>query len=204
MPLRFLPEPTLLGALDEARTARLLEERTRLLARRMPAEAASVGDASAPVLVLALGRETFGLDLALVAEVVPAEPTSLIPGAPPAILGLRARAGRLHSVLDLAALLGLPPYGAAGQQHDVLLRQSGSTGPGGRRFALRVDRALSAQRPVPVAADRAPARAGGPVAFHALLPNDAAESTLIAVLDLGRLLQPYLRPSASNDLPSGA
>ncbi|MBB5694617.1 chemotaxis protein CheW [Muricoccus pecuniae] len=207
--------PESLGTLGEARAARLMEERARRLAAR---GAAAPAVTAAPVLLVALGGETFGLPLDGVAEVLPAEPPCPLPGSPPAVLGLRARAGRVHTLLDLAALLGLP-LGAAGA-HDVLLRPLPGF-PAGRRLALRVGRALSAASPLPLPPERAPTRPDGAVAFHAALaaptlspasgavalaasglaapaaPSapDAAEGARVAVLDLARLLRPLATPS---------
>ncbi|HEY8610128.1 MAG TPA: hypothetical protein VIL69_02415, partial [Roseomonas sp.] len=108
--------------------------------------------------------------------------------------GLRARAGRLHAVLDLATLLGVTPDPVGGG-HDVLLRPLPGSPPG-RRLALRVGRALSAISPLPLPPERAPASPGGAVAFHAMLGDSAPEEeTLLAVLDLDRLLRPYAAPS---------
>ncbi|WP_338661402.1 chemotaxis protein CheW [Pararoseomonas sp. SCSIO 73927] len=188
MALRFLPDPGILGAIGEARAARLLEERAEALARRGAPEPPR----GAPVLHLLVGAESFGVPLDRVAEVLPAEPPCPLPGAPPALLGLRARAGRLHAVLDLAALTGAAPSGMAedapeGGGHDVLLRP----GSGGRRLALRVGRALSAVEPLALPAERAPASPGDAVAFHAVLPET---DTVLAVLDLDRLLRPYAAP----------
>ncbi|MCR0983001.1 chemotaxis protein CheW [Roseomonas populi] len=193
MALRFLPNPGILGTVGEARAARLLDERAEALARRGAPEPPR----GAPVLVVAVGAETFGVPLARVAEVLPAEPPCPLPGAPPALLGLRARAGRLHAVLNLAALTGANAGDAPEGGHDVLLRP----GPGGRRLALRVVRALSAAEPVPLPPERAPAGPGGAVAFHAMLPgpDPHGTATIIAVLDLDRLLRPYAAPSTAPD-----
>ena len=185
MALRFLPDPGILGAVGEERAARLLEERTRQLARRGTAAPAP----AAPVLLLALGEERFGLPLDGAAEVLPSEPPCPLPGSPPAVLGLRARAGRLHAVLDLGTLLGLGGP-AGGGEHDVLLRALPGAPPG-RRLALRVGRVLASAAPIPLPPDRAPPRPPG-IAFHGLLPGDEAA---VAVLDLERLLRPYAAPS---------
>lgn len=183
---RFLPEPGPLGGMDEARAARLLDERTRLLARR---GAALEGPAAAPVLVVALAEELFGLPLDGVAAVLPAEPPCRLPGSPPEVLGLRARAGRIHAVLDLARLLGLPRNGAPGE-HDVLLRPLTA---GGRRLALRVGRALSALAPQPLA-NPSSSDMDSAIAFRATLPGGGEPPPLLGVLDLGRLLLPYAAP----------
>lgn len=198
MALRFLPDPGVLGAIGDDRAARLLDERAETLARRGAPEP----PVAPPVLLLAVGAETFGIPLDRVAEVLPAEPPCPLPGSPPSVLGLRARAGRLHAVLDLAALLGLSGPGGNEPGHDVLLRPLPGAPPG-RRLALRVGRALSAESPVPLPPDRAPASPGGAVAFHAALPRPIpgpipgqdAGDLVLSVLDLDRLLRPYAVPT---------
>ena len=184
---RLLPDPGLLGQMDEAHAARLLDERTRLLARR---GAAPEGPAAAPVLVVAVGEELFGLPLDGVAAVLPAEPPCRLPGSPPEVLGLRARAGRIHAVLDLARLLGLSRGNGAPGEHDVLLRPLPA---GGRRLALRVGRALSAVAPQPLATPSSPDMDSA-IAFRATLPGGGEPAPLLGVLDLGRLLLPYAAP----------
>jgi purine-binding chemotaxis protein CheW len=226
MTQRPLPAPEILGDLGEARVARLLEERAERLARRGAAPQVA---AAAPVLVLAVGAERFGLDLRHVAEVLPVAPPTPLPGSPPAVLGLRARGGRLHTVLDLATLLGIIPdrSEASAGGHDVLLRPgpraAGTTG--NRRFALRVGRALAAQAPLPLPPEHAPPSTSGAVAFHARLQSPASHSpglavaealgalpgaealraspeaeteteTILAVLDLDRLLRPFAASSS--------
>ncbi|MBI0535830.1 chemotaxis protein CheW [Roseomonas sp. KE2513] len=193
MALRFLPDPGVLGQLGEARAARLLEERTRLLARRGEGPSAPP---AAPVLVVALGEELLGLPLARVAAVLPAEAASPLPGSPAEVLGLRARAGRIHAVLDLAWMLGLE--GGAGE-HDVLLRPlpiAGISPTAGRRLALRVGRALSAVAPQPLPPELGPQDAAGVIAFRATIPGTEAEDAhrMVGVLDLDRLLLPYAAP----------
>ncbi|WP_458094110.1 chemotaxis protein CheW [Roseomonas sp. WA12] len=194
MALRFLPDPGILGAIDDDRAARLLDERAEVLARRGAPEP----PVAPPVLVLAVGAETFGIPLDRVAEVLSAEPPCPLPGSPPTVLGLRARAGRLHAVLDLAALLGLPG-GQAEAGHDILLRPLPGAPPG-RRLALRVGRVLSAESPVPLPPDRAPASPGGAVAFHATLSAaEGQEAPILAVLDIDRLLRPLAVPTPLPD-----
>jgi len=190
--LRFLPDPGLLGQLGAERAGRLLDERARLLARRgAPPEA----PAAAPVLVVSVGEELFGLSLARVAAVLTAEPPCPLPGGPAEVLGLRARAGRIHAVLDLARLLGVAGGDAGG--HDVLLR--GPAAGGGRRLALRVGRALSAVVPLPLPPDLAPPGPEGVIAFRAAIPGAAEEPRrALGVLDLDRLLLPYAAPLAAS------
>ena len=213
--------------LDPARAARLLEERAARLARRGAAHPAPSGPGAAPagerrVLACALGEERYGIRKELVAEVIPEGAVTPLPGAPPAVLGLAGRAGRLYAVLDLAAVLGLPPAGGTAPGHLLLLRE------GPRRLALRVDRVLGGVPIEPLegeplegkppeggAPEGGPPGAGaeeGPVAFRARTTSPllsrpplsrpgrpAAEGGMLAVLDLGRLLRPFRHSPASGD-----
>lgn len=199
------PPPSL-----RARAERLMEERTRSLASRARAGA---GQASAgpvlPVLACAVGGEFHALPLGLAVQVVPARPCAPLPGAPAAVLGLLGRAGQVFSVLDLGLALGRPgaaPDSAGGeaagqdrmlQGHVVLLRHAP------RRFALRVDRVLGVAEVAPLAKADQPA-AERMVTGHALLPPAlrprspapgpaaGAPPPLMGLIDLDRLLQPYL------------
>jgi purine-binding chemotaxis protein CheW len=187
--------PRSLPAPDPHRLERILDTRTRQLAARDGAREGSAiasGPAPIPVLACTLGSETYGLPLTAIAQVVPFTPLTPTPGAPPAMLGLLGRNGQVFIVLDLAAALGvtMPASSPASQPagHLLLLRH------GPRRFALRVDRATGAIEALPTEA--APHRA---VTGHALAPSGA----LLGLIDLERLLRPYLAPEATaNSAPS--
>ena len=176
-----------------ARAARLLAARTRRLARR----SAPPAPAGRPLLLCLAGTACFGLPLEAVARVLPVSPWAALPGAPPALLGLLGRDGQLYSLLDLALALGLGQAAAAEGGHLLLLRQAP------RRFALRVDRALGVAAPPAL---EAPGRAAdAPITGHApvppgMLPSDPEQPRLAGLVDLDRLLQPFLASSA----PSGS
>jgi chemotaxis signal transduction protein len=78
------------------------------------------GPAVRLVLVRTGGR-AFALPLAAVREVVPARPAVRLPGAGPAVRGLVNVRGRVTTVLDLAACLGLPPPAPSPDQRIVLV-----------------------------------------------------------------------------------
>jgi chemotaxis signal transduction protein len=78
------------------------------------------GPAARLVLVRAGGR-VLALPLAAVREVVPARPAVRLPGAGPAVRGLVNVRGRVTTVLDLAACLGLPPLPPGPDQRIVLV-----------------------------------------------------------------------------------
>ncbi|UPG73413.1 chemotaxis protein CheW [Roseomonas gilardii subsp. gilardii] len=199
------------GGLSEARAARLLEERAaRLAARHSRVAGAAVAPAALPpILACALGRECYGLPLERLLAVQPATALVGLPVMSPPLLGFFARAGQPYAVLDLAAMLGLPPAlppapppagrgvdGPAG--HLLLLR--GEPGRGALRVALRVDRALGVVTPQPLAApsggrdDRAAAIAGrGLVPAGPLGPREM----VLGLLDPERLLQPFLSATSA-------
>jgi purine-binding chemotaxis protein CheW len=185
---------TIAGDRMAERLARLLDERTALLARR------GGGAARAPdavVLACQAGEEAYGLPLAAVAEVLPARPVVQVPGVVAPVLGAIGLGGRLASVIGLRVALGLPQAEETAPGHLLRLRH------GARRLVLQVDRALAV---VPVFAVAGPA--GAPeatrrgVSGYAVAPAGTlgAQETLIGLLDLDALLAPVLRPS----LPSGA
>ncbi|MBO1074194.1 chemotaxis protein CheW [Roseomonas marmotae] len=185
MPLRILP-PHETGP---DRATRILDARTRQLASRGARRAS--GPVSAPLLLCALGVETYGLPLSGVAQVVPFAPCTPAPGQPAAMLGFHGRAGQIFLVLDLALALGMaaPPPGG----HLLLLRQ------GGRRFALRVDRALATAGALPVVEAESGHRAApGPVTSHVMAPAGLAgpAPVLTGVIDPERLLRPFLASPA--------
>lgn len=86
------------------------------------------------VLTLMAQGQSWALPVAAVMRVEPLGPCLMLPGQPPAVLGLALLAGRRCLVADLAALkLSLPPRAAARPGHAVLLRD--------HPLALAVDRA---------------------------------------------------------------
>lgn len=110
---------------------------TRLLARRGEQLKGIQVAASTPgraVLIWSIGAERFALPLAEVEMVLPEGRTTPVPGAPPALIGLTTRRGRLINVVDPARALGQSGARAEGGHMLVL----GGTTP---RLALRVDRA---------------------------------------------------------------
>jgi hypothetical protein len=84
---------------------RILEARTARLAARRGAEPAA--EPRERVLACALGPEVYGIMLHEVAEVLSARPCMPVVGAQPPVLGAIGLAGRIVSVVDLAAALGL-------------------------------------------------------------------------------------------------
>jgi purine-binding chemotaxis protein CheW len=60
-------------------------------------------------MVVVAGGERRGIDLDAVREVAPARACTPLPGAPACVLGLANLGGRVVTVVDLAAALGLDP-----------------------------------------------------------------------------------------------
>jgi purine-binding chemotaxis protein CheW len=196
MPLRILPNPP--AGYDRA--ARILDARTRQLAARGARQ--ETGPVSPPLLLCNLGPEAYGLPLASVAQVVPFVPCTPAPGQPAAMLGFHGRAGQIFIVLDLGLALGMGAAREGG--HLLLLRHAP------RRFALRVDRALSAAEALPLVEAEA---AAGPalqemaesrhsaISGHAMAPAGLAGLTpaLVGIIDPDRLLRPFLAGARNTD-----
>jgi purine-binding chemotaxis protein CheW len=181
-------------ALGAHRIRHILDARTAALARRGAAAARRAPDGL--VLACAVGGETYGLALDAVAEVVSARPVVMVPGAVPPVLGAIGLAGRIWTVLDLRAALGLaaPAGQEIGAGHLLRLRHAQ------RRLVLRVDRALCVT-PIFAAPGGEPAAelAKRGVTGYAVAPpaTVAAQETLLGLLDLDALLTPVLMSSSA-------
>jgi len=101
---------------------------------RKPVAVVSSGD-QRQVLVLRLGEERYGIELADLSEVLPALLCTPVPGAPPALAGVINVHGEIRPVMNLKFLFGIPPpAGPRMPTPVVLLRQQG------REMGLQVDR----------------------------------------------------------------
>ncbi|MCJ2057822.1 chemotaxis protein CheW [Methylobacterium sp. J-048] len=167
--------------------------RAASLARRSAAAAGP--ETGIDHLVCACGAERFGIPLAAVAQVLPMRPSTPMPGAVPALLGLIALSGRIVGVVGLARALGrpeAPPEGESGGGHLVVLR-----GGQPQAVALAVDRVLGiAAAPGPSAAgiaeDADPAGLGN-AAASGYAPASARDGRPdFVVVDLPRLLRRVL------------
>lgn len=170
----------------------LKAERAAALARR---QAAAVGAVDGiDHLVCACGTERYGIPLAAVAQVLPMRPSTPMPGAVPALLGLIALSGRIVGVLGLARALGRPepPDAEPGAGHLVVLRAAQA-----QPVALAVDRVLGiAAAPGPSAAgtnaEADPAGLGN-AAASGYAPASARDGRPdFVVVDLPRLLRRVL------------
>lgn len=173
----------------EERLRQILDDRTESLASRRG------GKAEAPagrhrILVCLAGRERFGLPVETVAAVLPYRPCVPSLMAIPALLGHFGRAGHLISVVDLGLALGLKGNGSQESGHFILLRRERP------RVALRVDRAQDVVTAVPAADEESGWRTEAVAGLSRAETETPGEGEVIALLDVDRLLRPFLTPSS--------
>lgn len=173
------------------RANRLLDERTERLARRSRGDAAAA-DETTRVLICAVGSEYYGLPLGAVAEILAFRAPMPVPGGPRGLIGMLGRGGHLVSVIDLAMAVEQAAPGSerdpAGR-HIVLLRQEKP------RVALCVDRALAVDAVVPLTEDGTTDFRMNAVIGYAKTARFADQDNVVALLDLDRLLRPFLSSS---------
>jgi purine-binding chemotaxis protein CheW len=102
----------------------------RLSTRRVPE--GSRQD-SQPVMILGIGNERYGIDLADVAEVLSPVRVTPVPGAAAVFAGVINVHGEIRPVIDLRRLLGIAPVGNGDPVRVVLLRKNG------REMGLQTD-----------------------------------------------------------------
>lgn len=78
------------------------------------------------VLSCAVGSRRFGFDLSLIIKVFPLSQCTPVPGTAKEIIGVTNVDGAIRSVVDVAALVGLPFEGQRIGGHIVLLRHAGT------------------------------------------------------------------------------
>jgi len=173
----------------EERRRQILDDRTEMLAARKAGTAPA--EARSRTLVCHSGRERFGIPVEDVAEILPAQKCVPVPDAPPALVGLFGRGGRLVSVIDLAAALGLEPKAADDEgQHFVLLRREQP------QVALRIERAHAVAETLPLTGEEAAGFRNDAVTGYARLADGTAErNETLSLLDTERLLRPFLSSS---------
>lgn len=190
--LRQITRSTIMSAEERAR--HLLDERTERLARR--SSDADEAAATARVLVCHVGPEYYGLPLAAVAEVLPFRTPMPVPGGPAGLIGVLGRGGHLVSVIDLGAAIGQASASSDAEpenQHVVLLRREQP------RVALRVDRALGVEDVLPLTAEEAREfRMEAVVGYAKSQSGFADQDRVLSLLDVDRLLRPFLTPSPAS------
>lgn len=82
---------------------------------------------------MSVGEHLIGVPIGAVREVVPPRPFTPLPGTTEWVCGLVNLRGRLVTVIDLAARLGLPPA-AARAEHSIVIVQHGH-----RQVGMAVD-----------------------------------------------------------------
>ncbi|MCB8819638.1 chemotaxis protein CheW [Microvirga rosea] len=180
------------GALSaEERARRILDERTQALAARSGSGPSPSADVER-VLICTIGREHYGIPIDAVAEVLPFQECLPLPEGPPALVGLFGRSGQLVSVVDLGRALGLAAPSEDGGRHLVLLRRSSP------RIALRVDRAEGVETVTRIVHEENGGFRKEAVTGYAESSTDIADQErILSLLDLDRLLRPFLSSSAS-------
>jgi purine-binding chemotaxis protein CheW len=116
-------------AIDQ-RTETVWRERAKRLSRRPVVRG---GQDITPVIVLGIGKERFGIDLADVAEVLPPVRATPVPGAAAVFAGVINVHGEIRPVLNLRRLLGMEPASKGDLARVILLRKEG------REMGLQVD-----------------------------------------------------------------
>ncbi len=99
-----------------AEAAQVLQRRARALAQVPPAEE---GGTAVPVVVFALGQETYGIEATCVENIYPLEDLTPVPCTPDFVAGIVNLRGRILSVVDLHRFLGLE-YTATGEEARVI------------------------------------------------------------------------------------
>lgn len=117
------------------RRARVYRERARVLARRRAPGPVLQGE---EVLPLILGDQRYALELAALAEILPFQGCTPVPGAAREILGVLNARGEIRPLASLARLLGLPGEDPSAGGYVVFLR--------GSPVGLRVDGAEPLRR----------------------------------------------------------
>ena len=175
----------------EERVQHILDERTERLAAR-PKDAAAPAAALPRALICGSGRERFAIPIEAIAEILPPQACMPVPDAPPALVGLFGRGGRLVSVIDLALALGLEaPSTDDVTHHFVLLRRIQP------QVALKVERAHAVADILLLTGEEAAGFRSDAVIGYAREQTGLVDrDDVLSVLDAERLLRPFL-PSSS-------
>jgi chemotaxis signal transduction protein len=110
-------------AIQQRKMEAVWRERAERLSRRSVL-AEDSQDAS-PVIVLGIGKERYGVDLADVAEVLAAVRATPVPGAAPVFSGVINIHGEIRPVMDLRRFLSMEAAPDGGLRRVILLRKDG-------------------------------------------------------------------------------
>jgi len=118
-------------ALRQQHMEEVWQERARRLSQR-PVLAENRQDLL-PVIVLGIGKERYGVDLADIAEVLPAVRPTPVPGAAEVFAGVINVHGEIRPVMDLRRFLGVEAIQNGGLARVILLCKDG------REMGLEID-----------------------------------------------------------------
>lgn len=104
--------------------AQIWSQRAYALAEAPPAPA--TGE-TLDLLIFWLGNERYGIEVSHVHEIYPLEQLTPVPRTPPFSAGVFSARGRILSVIDLKAFLGMVPLTLTGQTKIIVVSNSGST-----------------------------------------------------------------------------
>lgn len=76
------------------------------------------------IVLLGAGGHWFGVAIGAIREIIPPRPYTPLPGSEPFVCGLINLRGRIVTVIDLGARLGLAPS-AAGPEHSIVILEHG-------------------------------------------------------------------------------
>lgn len=116
----------------------VLQGRAKALAR--PSEESAPAEDWLEVVCFELAHETYGLESALVHEVVPLKELTPLPCVPAFVRGIINVRGHIVSVIDIKTFFGLPERGITDLNRVLILRQ------GRMEFGILADRILGAER----------------------------------------------------------
>jgi purine-binding chemotaxis protein CheW len=170
------------ASFEQRLAERLLDSRTRALAERR--QAAERDAAMTRVLALTLGADRYGIPLPEALRVTAFTGCTPVPGTVPAVRGIIGLHGRIHTVLDLAMLLGRTTPDDLQSGHLIVLRKPRP------RLALRCSRVLGAVDVAPLGSGERPGDAPPAVAGYGRVPDDSPDfpRAVLALIDPGRLL----------------
>lgn len=118
--------------LDPAVLADIWAQRAYALAEEPPAP---VTGQTLDVLIFRLGSERYSIEVANVREIYPLEQLTPVPRTPAFVAGVFSARGRILSVIDLRAFLGLPASGLSDQTRIMVVA---NTDPASEMYQLEV------------------------------------------------------------------
>ena len=121
---RYQSEVSGEDSLSPAELTEIWARRAYKLAEEPPAPATGH---TVNLLVFWLGSERFGIEVGNVREIYPLEQLTPVPRAPSFVAGVFSARGRIISVIDLRAFLGLPTTGLSDQTKIIVVTNTDQT-----------------------------------------------------------------------------